>query len=220
MLWGVSYLTGREAIFPAEHQAVLGEMRDALEADAARFAWLCDMTSVHWVVTAAALGGPHWRLAAEDSGARLYENLGARPIAYAVPARYLGERGVATRPEDPPPILPVALVAPGWDRWRIRTDLSEPAAVVLAQSRYPGWRVTVDGRPAELRGAERLFMSVAVPAGAHTVEFSFDNACVKAGAWLSRLGWLLWALSLLAWARRPRAPSATAAPPALGRPST
>lgn len=46
--------------------------------------------------------------------------------------------------------------------------------VVLNDTWHPWWRVTVDGRPAELLRANVLFRAVRVPAGAHRVRFVFQ----------------------------------------------
>ena len=45
--------------------------------------------------------------------------------------------------------------------------------VVLNDMWHPWWRVTIDGRPAELRQANVLFRAVEVPAGRHQVVWSF-----------------------------------------------
>ena len=46
--------------------------------------------------------------------------------------------------------------------------------MLLLNDQYdPGWSVTVDGRPAELMRCNYLMRGVYLPAGTHTVEFSF-----------------------------------------------
>ncbi|MBI2299670.1 MAG: hypothetical protein HYU66_12140 [Armatimonadetes bacterium] len=190
-VWGVTYLRGeREAILPGGLLAVIRDLDAELETDPARFAFDCDRLSVRWVVTSAALSGPHWRLAGEDAGAKLYENLG----------------GVQTGLEDPPPILPVAVESRTRGRWVLHTRFAEPVAVVLAESLYDGWIVEIDGRQDYLNSAERILMSVVVPAGEHTVTFRFDNAYVYLGASLARLAWLAWWAAVLGcvWAARRR----------------
>jgi hypothetical protein len=63
--------------------------------------------------------------------------------------------------------------------------LSAPApagsALVASENYYPGWTATVDGRPAEVFRANYVLMGVPLPAGATTVEFSFDNATYHTG---------------------------------------
>jgi hypothetical protein len=62
-----------------------------------------------------------------------------------------------------------ALTAPG------------PGWVVLLDADFPGWEVTVDGRPARAARAYGLFRAVAVPAGAHTIAWSYRPASYALG---------------------------------------
>ena len=48
-----------------------------------------------------------------------------------------------------------------------------PAVLLLNDKYDPGWRVTVDGKPAELLRCNFIMRGVYLPAGAHTVEFHF-----------------------------------------------
>jgi len=45
--------------------------------------------------------------------------------------------------------------------------------VVLRESAYPGWRVSVDGQAAQLIQCNRFFLGVIVPAGEHRVSFDY-----------------------------------------------
>ena len=56
------------------------------------------------------------------------------------------------------------------DRVRMEVETSGPGVVVLVDGYDPGWRVSVDGRPAPLLRANVAFRGVAVPAGRHVVE--------------------------------------------------
>jgi uncharacterized membrane protein YfhO len=88
-------------------------------------------------------------------------------------------------------------------RVTVDADAAAPGILVLSDTWYPGWRVTVDGRPAPLLRADYAFRGVALPAGRHQVVFTYVS-------WPTRIGLVLAALGLLgvlalAWpARRGR----------------
>ncbi len=91
------------------------------------------------------------------------------------------------------------------DRTRLETRLSHDGLVVLVDSFDPGWRVTVDGRHANLLRANVGFMAVRVPAGAHDIEFVYRPRALLVG-----LAFSLAAVGLLATlmlGRRSPAPS-------------
>jgi hypothetical protein len=75
--------------------------------------------------------------------------------------------------------------------WRIQTNSDSPALLLLSESAYPGWRVTVDGQAAESLTAYTLIRAVCVPAGVHVVEWSFEPVVFKIGGAISLLALLL-----------------------------
>jgi hypothetical protein len=90
----------------------------------------------------------------------------------------------------------------------VRTDSPSEGFVVLADVNYPGWRVTVDGRPAKIYQTDYLLRGVRVPAGRHIVRMSFWPIWLYVGATISTATALL-LLLLALWTRRP-APHAPA----------
>ncbi|MBI3694610.1 MAG: YfhO family protein, partial [Acidobacteria bacterium] len=50
---------------------------------------------------------------------------------------------------------------------------------------YPGWRATVDGKPAQIERWEQTFQSVQVPAGEHRIRFEFRSFGLRAGIVIS-----------------------------------
>jgi hypothetical protein len=78
-----------------------------------------------------------------------------------------------------------ALVAHEATRWEIVTESGAPALLVVAEAAYPGWQVTVDGEPATPLTAYTALRAVCVPAGSHTVVWSYEPAVFLAGGLIS-----------------------------------
>ncbi|MFQ5576545.1 MAG: YfhO family protein, partial [Anaerolineae bacterium] len=72
-----------------------------------------------------------------------------------------------------------------------------PGYLVLSDAYFPGWRATVDGRPAPLYRANYAFRAVPVPAGEHVVAFNFKPVSWVIGLALS--GLTLAGLAFAAW---------------------
>ena len=66
-----------------------------------------------------------------------------------------------------------AIEATGSGFWRITTQSDTPALLVLAETAYPGWQVTVDGEPVAWQKAYTSLRAVCVPAGEHLVEWHY-----------------------------------------------
>jgi len=97
---------------------------------------------------------------------------------------------------DAPPPCELAGGAPGTavvtgqrdGYWQIQTDSPGAALLVLSETAYPGWRVTVDGRPAEWMTAYTAVRAVCVPGGAHTVVWTFAPTVYAWGGLLTLAG--------------------------------
>ena len=63
----------------------------------------------------------------------------------------------------------------------------EPATVVMTDLYFPGWTATVDGEPAEGYRFEGMFRAVDIPAGQHTIEWTYRPTSVRNGLWISGL---------------------------------
>src|SRR5262249_8211556 len=63
--------------------------------------------------------------------------------------------------------------------------------LVLSEVYYPGWRATVDGRPAPVIRANNLFQAVPLPDGAREVRLTFRPTGWTTAVALSAVGWLL-----------------------------
>jgi hypothetical protein len=88
--------------------------------------------------------------------------------------------------------------------------------LVLDDSFYSGWQVTIDGHSARILAANENFRAVALPAGRDTVDFTYRPASVCVATWLSVLSVLgLLGAALVLAARhlgRPRAPGPRTSP--------
>ncbi len=73
---------------------------------------------------------------------------------------------------------------------------SKPGFAVFSEIYYPkGWRVTVDGQPAELLRANYVLRALALPPGSHRVEMVFDPTPYRVGNPVSAAaGWLVVAM--------------------------
>jgi hypothetical protein len=68
------------------------------------------------------------------------------------------------------------------------TGADDCGIVVLCDMMYPGWRVYVDDRPADILKVDGIFRGVCVPAGEHQVSFRFEPDSLRRGTWLMWAG--------------------------------
>jgi hypothetical protein len=73
---------------------------------------------------------------------------------------------------------------------RLRASLPRSGVVMLDDQLASGWTVRVDGRPAPALRVDGLMRGVAVPAGTHSVVWSYAVPGLRAGVLLSGLGLL------------------------------
>jgi hypothetical protein len=98
-------------------------------------------------------------------------------------------RVILSAPLEPQPgggenhALPQGIVnySEGINSIHVQVNAPAPSVLVLAQAHYPGWKVYVDGQPAELLRADYAFTGTTVAAGTHDVEFRFQPASFNAG---------------------------------------
>lgn len=73
----------------------------------------------------------------------------------------------------------------------IAVSASAPALLVMSDNHFPAWKAFVDGKPSECYRADYTFRAVAVPAGAHTVEFRYQSGVYNTGKAISLISLLL-----------------------------
>ncbi|HYO89486.1 MAG TPA: YfhO family protein, partial [Candidatus Limnocylindrales bacterium] len=72
----------------------------------------------------------------------------------------------------------------------LSVSVDAPALLSVALVDYPGWAATINGEPAEILRAYTAFSAVVVPAGDHTVAFTFQPQSVLIGATVSLVTWI------------------------------
>lgn len=89
------------------------------------------------------------------------------------------------------------------DRVELEANLERPGMVVLADVYYPGWTLTVDGRPAPVFRANRMMRGAALPSGRHKLVYEFRPASFRYGLVASGVGLGVLGLLGIAFAVRP-----------------
>lgn len=80
-------------------------------------------------------------------------------------------------------------------------NMVHPGILVLADVYYPGWQLTIDGKPAEILRVNRVMRGAAVPSGKHHLVYRFDPQSFRVGKILSGLGLFVFVLAGV-WAFR------------------
>jgi hypothetical protein len=88
-------------------------------------------------------------------------------------------------------------------RVELAATLQHAGLVILADTYYPGWKLTIDGRPAPIYRTNRLMRGAAVEGGRHTLVYTYDPDSFRIGKSLSVAG-LIALAALVPWARAAR----------------
>ncbi len=107
------------------------------------------------------------------------------------------EESPSPRPEPPGGTEHIAVTDFRAERITLEVSLESPGILTVSELWYPGWRVYVNGHPAEMLRAYGLLRAVALPAGTWRVEWRFRPTIAWAGIGLSLLtallgGYLWW----------------------------
>jgi hypothetical protein len=73
----------------------------------------------------------------------------------------------------------------------------EPSLVVVAQTYYHNWRLSVDGQPIPLLRANEAFQAVQVPAGRHQIHLAYEDRAFETGATISFVAWPFCLMAIL-----------------------
>lgn len=85
----------------------------------------------------------------------------------------------------------VKVLAHAPNRVRIKAGMKCRGLVVLADTHFPGWEATIDGKPAEIHEAYGALRAVVVEAGTHEIDYRYKPTSVYLGAGLSAMGVLI-----------------------------
>jgi hypothetical protein len=117
-----------------------------------------------------------------------------RAALFDTSARVAASAGVQTLPPAISATTSVSHYEPG----RVRIDLSAPApqgaSLVVSENYYPGWKATVDGKPATIGRADFTLIGVELPAGARSIQLDFTSPSYERGkviTWIAILCGLL-----------------------------
>ncbi len=152
------------------------------------FAYLSDNV---WAVPDEA-GAKHWTLNLTWDKMRNYAAMVEAPdstIAGMEHAKY-------TPGSSQPGSVTVAEYTPG--HIVLDVDAARPSLLVVAESYYPGWRATIDGRSATILRANYLSQGLVMQQGKHTVEFSYEPDSFRYGVLISLVG-LASLVALVGW---------------------
>lgn len=89
----------------------------------------------------------------------------------------------------PAAVEPVQLLAYSSNAMTMQVTAQAPALLVVSELWYPGWRVTIDEKPAPLLLVNSALRGVGVPAGNHTVRFWFAPDSWRIGLIAAVAGW-------------------------------
>ena len=81
-------------------------------------------------------------------------------------------------------------------------ELPSPGYLFLSEIFYPGWKASVDGRPAKILRGNYLFRVIPLPAGRHQIQVRFDPLTIKLGIGVSVLTLLVILGTLVHFFRR------------------
>jgi hypothetical protein len=77
----------------------------------------------------------------------------------------------------------------------LETDSTKPSFLVVSEIYYPGWKATIDNRPAEIYKTDYVLRGLFVDKGKHRIIFSFEPTRLKPALFLALVAILLIILS-------------------------
>jgi hypothetical protein len=106
--------------------------------------------------------------------------------------------------QPPRPSETAKVIYPSPQRVEIDAKLESPGIVVLADTYYPGWTLTIDGKPAPIYRVNRMMRGAAVPPGESKLVYTYDPASFRIGGGITLSSLGISALLALGCMFRPR----------------
>ena len=176
-----------------------------------------DMMNVRYILSQAPVSGTSSVYYGSESGFSVYENLDVLPRAHLVGQSEIiedsGEAMYRLQEPDFDPAVTAILPAPieeavtpidssstaivntlnhGPRRIRYEVETDAPRLLVISEVYYPaGWTAKLNGESVPILRANYLLRAVAIPAGRHTLEMSFDPASLIWGKRVSVISTIL-----------------------------
>lgn len=100
----------------------------------------------------------------------------------------LSEAGIEL-PEQVPDSQQAVITDYKPESFSVEVDTPENALLSVAQVDYPGWQATLDDEPVPILRAYGVLTAIGVPAGEHTIRFTYDPVSYRIGAILSLVTW-------------------------------
>jgi hypothetical protein len=110
-------------------------------------------------------------------------------------------------PAQTAPETPIGAIQPYPGAWKVTTNASTPQALRLRVTNVPGWHATLDGKPIPLHPFAQAMLQTAVPAGDHTIVFTYWPAAFSVGLVLAGVSAAGLVVALLLERRRHRSGS-------------
>ncbi len=168
---------------------------------------MLDMLNVKYILCNSPIYDPRYR-SLSDSGLFIYENTSVLPRAFWVDSVAVlpGRRAIfdAMKSIDfsPTKVMYIETQPPfnvvGHDsnnitldfyngrKIELTADVQQPAALLLSEIYYPaGWRVLIDGIPAQLYRANYFLRAIFLQPGTHNISFQFAPLSFVIGWWTS-----------------------------------
>jgi hypothetical protein len=82
---------------------------------------------------------------------------------------------------EPRPAESVVVLKVDPERVELAAELSAPGVIVLAETYYPGWELTIDGQPAPVLRVNRMMRGAAVDAGSHHLVYTYRPVSFRLG---------------------------------------